>query len=118
MENVPFASTPKSCFGDANQHHLYICMLRKFEIQKYVPQLNGTQSLDPVESITRQSCVAVCCSVLQCVAACCSVLQYCACVAVCCSALQYIYDTHAVSKISETQFIASKYMKSSRVHNV
>jgi len=31
-----------------------------------------------------QTCVAVCCSVLQCVAVCCSVLQ---CVAVCCSVL-------------------------------
>ena len=34
-----------------------------------------------------ESCVAVCCSVLQCVAVCCSVLQ---CVAVCCSVLQHI----------------------------
>ena len=35
----------------------------------------------------RNSCVAVCCSVLQCVAVYCSVLQ---CVAVCCSALQCV----------------------------
>jgi len=38
-------------------------------------------------STKHNSCVAVCCSVLQCGAVCCSVLQ---CVAVCCSALQSV----------------------------
>jgi len=37
------------------------------------------------------TCVAVCCSVLQCVAVCCSVLQ---CVAVCCSVSKSHTHTH------------------------
>ena len=63
------------------------------------------------QSLQRNQCVAVCCSVLQCVAVCCSVLQ---CVAVCCSVLQCVAVTNYLA--SFTHLIATLFLIATLYH--